>query len=58
MAAAGTPLRATAEVLKRGRTIGHVRVELRDAADRLVATGETTSAIVALPPAAGPSEDA
>jgi acyl-CoA thioesterase len=54
MAHAGVGLRATAEVLKSGRSIGHVRVELRDAADRLVATGETTHAVVSLPPP-GPS---
>jgi acyl-coenzyme A thioesterase PaaI-like protein len=46
---------ATAEVLKAGSRIGHVRVELRDAADRLVATGETTHAVVAVPAAGRPS---
>jgi uncharacterized protein (TIGR00369 family) len=49
MARAGTVLRATAEVLKAGSRIGHVRVELRDAAGRLVATGETTHAVVPAP---------
>jgi hypothetical protein len=48
-------LRATAEVLKAGSRIGHVRVEVRDAADRLVATGETTHAVVAVPSSEGPS---
>lgn len=55
MARAGVALRATAEVLKAGSRIGHVRVELRDAADRLVATGETTHAVVAVPPPPGAS---
>jgi acyl-CoA thioesterase len=50
MARPGVLLRATAEVLKAGSRIGHVRVELRDVADRLVATGETTHAVVAVPP--------
>jgi acyl-CoA thioesterase len=45
----GVALRASAEVLKAGSRIGHVRVEVRDAADRLVATGETTHAVVAFP---------
>jgi acyl-CoA thioesterase len=49
MARLGVPLRATAEVLKAGRRIGHVRADLRDAADRLVATAETTHAVVAVP---------
>jgi uncharacterized protein (TIGR00369 family) len=52
MARPGVTLRASAEVLKSGTTIGHVRVDLRDVAGRLVATGETTNAIVAIPPAA------
>lgn len=55
MAWPGVALTATAEVLKAGKTIGHVRVELRDAADRLVATGETTHAVVAVPAAERPS---
>jgi acyl-CoA thioesterase len=50
MARAGVALRASAEVLKAGSRIGHVRVDVRDAADRLVATGETTHAVVAAPP--------
>jgi uncharacterized protein (TIGR00369 family) len=58
MARGGVALRATAEVLKSGSRIGHVRVDLRDAADRLVATGETTNAIVGVPPAAAPPEGA
>jgi acyl-CoA thioesterase len=49
MARIGVTLRATAEVLKTGRRIGHVRADLRDAADRLVATGETTHAVMPLP---------
>jgi acyl-CoA thioesterase len=49
MARAGVALRASAEVLKAGSRIGHVRVDVRDAADRLVATGETTHAVVAAP---------
>jgi uncharacterized protein (TIGR00369 family) len=49
MARIGVTLRATAEVLKTGSRIGHVRVDLRDAADRLVATGETTHAVMSLP---------
>lgn len=55
MARAGVALTATAEVLKAGSRIGHVRVDLRDAADRLVATGETTHAVVAVPPPGGAS---
>jgi uncharacterized protein (TIGR00369 family) len=50
MARAGVALRASAAVLKAGSRIGHVRVDVRDAADRLVATGETTHAVVAAPP--------
>jgi acyl-CoA thioesterase len=49
MARIGVTLRATAEVLKSGKRIGHVRVDLRDVADRLVATGETTHAVMPLP---------
>jgi uncharacterized protein (TIGR00369 family) len=49
MAQPGVALRAAAEVLKAGSRIGHVRVEVRDAADRLVATGETTHAVVPVP---------
>jgi acyl-CoA thioesterase len=49
MARQGVVLRATAEVLKAGNRIGHVRVDVRDAADRLVATGETTHAVVPIP---------
>jgi acyl-coenzyme A thioesterase PaaI-like protein len=55
MAWPGVALTATAEVLKAGKQIGHVRVEVRDAADRLVATGETTHAVVAIPSAGRPS---
>jgi acyl-CoA thioesterase len=55
MARAGVALRATAEVLKAGSRIGHVRVDLRDVAGRLVATGETTHAVVAAPSPEGPS---
>jgi acyl-CoA thioesterase len=55
MAWRGVTLRASAEVIKAGRRIGHVRVELRDAADRLVATGETTHAVVAAPSPDAPS---
>jgi acyl-CoA thioesterase len=50
MAWPAVALRAAAEVLKAGSRIGHVRVDVRDAADRLVATGETTHAVVAAPP--------
>jgi uncharacterized protein (TIGR00369 family) len=49
MAPAGVPLTASATVLKTGARVGHVRVEVRDTADRLIATGETTHAVVALP---------
>jgi uncharacterized protein (TIGR00369 family) len=49
MAAPGVVLRAGADVLKTGSRIGHVRVDVRDAAGRLVATGETTHAVVSLP---------
>jgi uncharacterized protein (TIGR00369 family) len=49
MAHPGVPLRATATVLKTGAHIGHVRVEIHDTSNRLIATGETTHAIVALP---------
>lgn len=55
MAWSGVALTATAEVLKAGNRIGHVRVEVRDAADRLVATGETTHAVVAIPSSSGAS---
>lgn len=55
MARPGVALVASAEVLKAGRSIGHVRAELRDAAGRLVATGETTHAVVAAPAAEPPS---
>jgi acyl-CoA thioesterase len=55
MAWAGEALIATASVLKAGSRIGHVRVEVRDAAGRLMATGETTHAVVAVP--APPSGD-
>ena len=48
-------LTARAEVLKAGLRIGHVRVDVRDAADRLVATGETTHAVVAVPAPEQPS---
>jgi acyl-CoA thioesterase len=51
MAHAGVPLRATATVLKTGSRIGHARVEIHDTSDRLIATGETTHAVVRLPPA-------
>jgi acyl-CoA thioesterase len=49
MAHPGVTLRAEATVLKTGARIGHVRVEVLDASDRLIATGETTHAIVAVP---------
>jgi acyl-CoA thioesterase len=49
MAHPATELRATATVLKTGTTIGHVHVEIHDTSDRLIATGETTHAIVPLP---------
>ncbi len=49
MARAGVALTATATVLRAGGRIGHVRVDLRDAADRLVATGETTHFVVGAP---------
>lgn len=49
MAWPGVALTARAEVLKAGSRIGHVRVDVRDAADRLVATGETTHAVVSVP---------
>jgi acyl-CoA thioesterase len=54
MARSGVALTASAEVLKAGSRIGHVRVDVRDAADRLVATGETTHAVVASPSPASP----
>jgi acyl-CoA thioesterase len=41
----GIALRATGEVLKSGRTVGHVRTEIHDADGRLIATGETTHAV-------------
>jgi acyl-CoA thioesterase len=43
---AGVALRCTGEVLRAGGRLGHVRAEVRDADDRLLATGETTHAIV------------
>jgi acyl-CoA thioesterase len=49
MAHPGIELRATATVLKTGRSIGHVRVEIHDPSDRLIATGETTHAVIPLP---------
>lgn len=49
MAHPGTELLATATVLKTGRQIGHVRVEIHDTSSRLIATGETTHAVVPLP---------
>jgi acyl-CoA thioesterase len=55
MARPGVALTARAEVLKAGLRIGHVRVDVRDAADRLVATGETTHAVVAVPAPEQPS---
>jgi hypothetical protein len=39
-------LRDATGTADRSRRIGHVRVDLRDAADRLVATGETTHAVM------------
>ncbi|MCW2993464.1 MAG: hypothetical protein JWQ18_959 [Conexibacter sp.] len=39
-------LTTTGTVLKSGRTVGHVRAEIHDADGRLVATGETTHAVV------------
>jgi acyl-CoA thioesterase len=54
MARAGVALRASAEVLKAGSRIGHVRVDVRDAAGRLVATGETTHAVVPIPSLSSP----
>ena len=42
----GVTLRATAVVLKSGRNVGHVRVEVHDADGRFVCTGETTHAVV------------
>jgi len=54
MARPGVTLTASAQVLKAGSRIGHVRVDVRDAADRLVATGETTHAVVASPSPASP----
>ena len=49
MAHPGVELRATATVLKTGTRIGHVRVEIHDTSNRLIATGETTHAVVSLP---------
>ncbi|WCB94036.1 hypothetical protein DSM104299_02764 [Baekduia alba] len=49
MARPGVALTVRATVLKAGARIGHVRVEVRDVADRLVATGETSHAVVAAP---------
>jgi uncharacterized protein (TIGR00369 family) len=46
MAKPAVALRATGQVLKSGRNVGHVRVEVHDADDRLIATGETTHAVV------------
>jgi uncharacterized protein (TIGR00369 family) len=42
----GVTLRCDAEVLRTGERVGHVRAEVRDADDRLIATGETTHAVV------------
>jgi acyl-CoA thioesterase len=49
MAHPAIELRATATVLKTGARIGHVRVEIHDTSNRLIATGETTHAVVSLP---------
>jgi acyl-CoA thioesterase len=48
MAKPGISLRATGMVLRSGRNVGHVRTEVHDADGRLIATGETTHAVVAL----------
>jgi acyl-CoA thioesterase len=42
----GVVLRATGTVLRSGRNVGHVRAELHDGAERLIATAETTHAVV------------
>ena len=42
----GVALRCTGEVLRAGSRLGHVRAEVHDADGRLLATGETTHAIV------------
>lgn len=42
----GVELRCSAEVLRSGRRLGNVRAELRDADDRLLATAETTHAVL------------
>lgn len=49
MAHAGVPLRARATVLKTGTNIAHAHVEIHDTSARLIATGETTHAVVQLP---------
>lgn len=43
---AGVELRCEGVVVRRGRRLGHVRGELHDADGRLLATGETTHAVV------------
>jgi len=42
----GIELRCTGEVIRKGRRLGHVRGEIHDATGRLLATGETTHAVV------------
>ncbi len=42
----GVEIRATGTIVKRGRRLGHARGELHDADGRLLATGETTHAVV------------
>lgn len=43
---AGVELRCEGAVIRRGTRLGHVRGELRDADGRLIATGETTHAVL------------
>jgi hypothetical protein len=44
--AAGSALRCTGEALRAGGRLGHVRAEVRDDGDNLLATGQTTHAVL------------
>jgi acyl-CoA thioesterase len=44
--AAGSALRCTGEVLRAGGRLGHVRAEVRDDGGNLLATGQTTHAVL------------
>jgi len=44
----GVPLTCTAEVLRAGRRLGHVRGEIVDADGRVLTTGETTHAVISI----------